>query len=211
MCQVGARGGKSGSFCPQKNTDTEEHDNFFSVATAPTLRGSPHGGSQSDQCQIDGAELRAAVRRDSAGRGGLQLEVLEDRQRAAVDRSRERCAAGVGDLGEAEAEHLELCQPSSRRRHRTCRRRRRRHEGGDALVAERVVAEIDILQRGPPPQGRREGHQPCVSDGGVAQLEYLEPWQGASAQGGGKRRGACVAHMHTVKSEGDHGRQRAHA
>ena len=41
-----------------------------------------------------------------------QGEVLERRQRAAVDRSGEGGAAGVGDLGAAEVEHLELRQPS---------------------------------------------------------------------------------------------------
>ena len=51
---------------------------------------------------------------------------------------------------------FELRQPSSRRRQRTCRRRRWRHEGGEALVAERVVREVESLQRGQPPQGRRE-------------------------------------------------------
>eukprot|EP00964_Phaeocystis_antarctica_P102835 scaffold68144_cov73-Phaeocystis_antarctica.AAC.1 len=89
----------------------------------------------------------------------------------------------------------ELRQHTSRRRQRTCRRRRR-HEGGEALVAERVATEIESLQRGPPAQGRREGHQSRVADTGVGQLEALEPWQGASSQGGGERRGACVAHVH---------------
>ena len=51
---------------------------------------------------------------------------------------------------------FKLRQPSSRRRQRTCRRRRWRHEGGEALVAERVVREVESLQRGQPPQGRRE-------------------------------------------------------
>eukprot|EP00964_Phaeocystis_antarctica_P104677 scaffold69793_cov55-Phaeocystis_antarctica.AAC.1 len=88
--------------------------------------------------------------------------------------------------------------------------RRRRHEGGEALVAERVAAETEILQRGQPPQGRREGHQPRVADGGVVQREGLEPRQGASAQGGGQCRGACVAHMH-IRTEEGHGRQRARA
>jgi hypothetical protein len=79
----------------------------------------------------------------------------------------------------ADVERLELLQHSSRRRQRTCRRRRR-HEGSEALVAERVLMEIETLQRGPPPQGRREGHQPRVADGGVAQPEVREPRQGAS-------------------------------
>ena len=48
------------------------------------------------------------------------------------------------------------------------RRRRRRHGGSEALVAETVALEIDLLQRGP----RRRagaGYQPRVADGGVDQ------------------------------------------
>eukprot|EP00964_Phaeocystis_antarctica_P021564 scaffold11978_cov65-Phaeocystis_antarctica.AAC.5 len=95
--------------------------------------------------------------RCDAGRDIIQLENLERRQRAAVERSGQRRAAGVGDLSEVEDERLQLLQPSSRRRQRTCRRRRR-HEGGDALVAERVGGKTEFHQRGQPPQGRREGH-----------------------------------------------------
>ena len=36
-----------------------------------------------------------------------------------------------------------------------------------ALVAERIAEDVERPQRGKPPQGRREGHQPRVSDGGV--------------------------------------------
>ena len=87
---------------------------------------------------------------------------LERRQRAAVERSGEGGAAGVGDLGVAEVERLELRQPSRRRRRRTCRRRRR-HEGGEALVAERVAsrratparAAAARPARGPPAPRRR--------------------------------------------------------
>ena len=68
------------------------------------------------------------------------MENLECWQRAAVEREGEGGAAGVGDLGEAEVELLELRQHSRRRRRRTCRQRRR-HEGGEALVAERVAVE----------------------------------------------------------------------
>ena len=100
----------------------------------------------------------------------VQKESLERRQRAAVERGGEGSAAGVGDLGAVEVEQLELRQHSSRR---TCRRRRRRHEGGEALVAERVAMENETLQRGPPPQGRRQGPQPRVADGGVVQSELL--------------------------------------
>ena len=77
------------------------------------------------------------------------------------------------------------------------------NEGGEALVAERVETEIEALQRGQPPQGRREGHQLRVTDGGVAQTKGLKPRQGALAllaQGGGERRGTlCVAHMHVAE------------
>eukprot|EP00964_Phaeocystis_antarctica_P057225 scaffold33843_cov39-Phaeocystis_antarctica.AAC.2 len=115
---------------------------------------------------------------------------------AGMLRSGEGGAAGVGDLGVVEAELLELRQHSSRRWQRTCGQRRWRQEGGKALVAERVVSETEIQQRRPPPQGRRKGHQPRIGDGGVTQMESLEPRQGASAQGGGERRGTCVAHVH---------------
>ena len=53
---------------------------------------------------------------------------------------------------------------------------------GDAGL---VATEIEMLQHGPPPQGRCEGHQPRVADGGVEQMEVLEPRQGALSQGGG--------------------------
>ena len=42
---------------------------------------------------------------------------------------------------------------------------------------------------------------------GAAQHEVLEPRQGASAQGGGERLGACVAHMHTADNQAGYGRQ----
>ena len=77
----------------------------------------------------------------------MQVELLERRQRAAVERSGEGGAAGVGDLGAAEVEPLELRQPSRRRRRRTCRRRRR-HEGGEALVAERVASRASRSSAG---------------------------------------------------------------
>jgi hypothetical protein len=73
------------------------------------------------------------------------------------------------------------------------------------------ATEIQPLQRWPPPQGRREGHQTRVADGGDAQAEVLEPRQGASLQGGRECRGACVAHAHVAEHEAGHGRQRAHA
>eukprot|EP00964_Phaeocystis_antarctica_P115665 scaffold79647_cov59-Phaeocystis_antarctica.AAC.2 len=138
--------------------------------------------------------------RRGACRDAIQCENLERRQRAAVERGGQSGASRVGDLGAVEVERLEFLQPSSRRRQRTCRRRRR-YEGGDALVTERILPEIETLQRGQPPQGRREGHQPRVADGRVDQREFLEPRQGASAQGGCERRGACVAHMNMVEKD----------
>eukprot|EP00964_Phaeocystis_antarctica_P051545 scaffold30081_cov49-Phaeocystis_antarctica.AAC.3 len=107
--------------------------------------------------------LTVALAAALAGMGGchprttIQREVLERRQRAAVERGGQRGAAGVGDLCAPEVERLELLQASSLRRQHTCRRRQR-HEGGDALVAERVAIETELHQRGQPPQGRREGH-----------------------------------------------------
>ena len=84
----------------------------------------------------------------------MQAEGLKRRQRSAVERSGEGGAAGFGNLVAHEKEHLELLQPSRRTR----RRRRRRYEGGEALVAKRVVFETENLQRVKPPQDRREGH-----------------------------------------------------
>eukprot|EP00964_Phaeocystis_antarctica_P097291 scaffold63449_cov66-Phaeocystis_antarctica.AAC.2 len=179
---------------------------------APQSGGNARG-SRPCQCSMHGVYRRITGRDGSAA----QKEPLKRRQRAPVERGSQGVAADVGDLGVHEAEQLELLQPSSRRRRRTCRRRRRtcrrrrRHEGGEALVAERVAPETEVLQRGPPPQGRREGHQPRVADGGVAQVEGLESRQGASAQGGGERRGACVAHVHIAEKEPGHGWQRARA
>eukprot|EP00964_Phaeocystis_antarctica_P061570 scaffold36809_cov56-Phaeocystis_antarctica.AAC.4 len=68
---------------------------------------------QVGECRIHG------VYRRGAGRDVVQIERLERRQRAAVERRGEGGAAGVGDLGGAEAEHLELRQHTSRRRRRT--------------------------------------------------------------------------------------------
>ena len=57
-----------------------------------------------------------------------------------------------------------------------------RKEGGDALVAERVERKTNNLQRGKLSQGRCEGTQARVADGGVEQFEDPEPRQGAAAQ-----------------------------
>eukprot|EP00964_Phaeocystis_antarctica_P085169 scaffold53745_cov66-Phaeocystis_antarctica.AAC.2 len=172
------------------------------ISTHQETTSGGNGGSRF-QCLVHGSLSRGA------GRDAVQVEPLEGRQLAAVERSGEGGAAGVGDLGVVEVELLELLQPSGRRRRRTCRQWR--HEGGEALVAERVARETDSLQRGQPPQGRREGHQPRVADGGAVQKEVLEPRQGTPAQGGGERRGACVANMHIHDTELGHGRQRARA
>eukprot|EP00964_Phaeocystis_antarctica_P053247 scaffold31252_cov63-Phaeocystis_antarctica.AAC.2 len=154
--------------------------------------------------------------------GTVHDELLERRKHTAVERGGKGGAAGVGDLGVAEVEHLELRQPyfrqvellelrqhSSRRWRRTCKRRRRQ-KGGETLVAERVIVETETLQRGQSLQGRREVHQ-RVADGGVAQTEVLEPRQGASAQGGGERRGAGVARVHAERARAQPLRQPPYA
>eukprot|EP00964_Phaeocystis_antarctica_P054190 scaffold31834_cov71-Phaeocystis_antarctica.AAC.1 len=187
-------------------------------AQCPSLSGGENAGRRSDSESLvgdrnDGSRFccltQGGFRRD-AGRDAIQIEVFERRQRAPVERSGEGGAAGVGDLGVAEVELLEHRQHTCRRRRRTCRRWRR-HEGGEALVSKRVASETEMLQRGPPPQGRREGHQRRVADGGVVHHEDLEPRQGASSQGGSERRGACVAHMFVDELEPDQSRQRARA
>eukprot|EP00964_Phaeocystis_antarctica_P148672 scaffold115598_cov60-Phaeocystis_antarctica.AAC.4 len=108
--------------------------------------------------------------RCSAGDCGFKIEMIEGRQRAAVQSSGESGAASVSDLEEAEFEPIEACQPSRRRRQRTCRRRRR-HEGGEALVTDRIALEVKMVQRGQSPQGRCKGHHPRVSDGRFAQTD----------------------------------------
>ena len=149
---------------PHPRPELHQRPVGFSRLRRASGHGSPRGGAL--QCLLDGGFCRGT------GRRARQIaEELERRQRAAVERSGEGGAAGIGDLGVAELEPLELRQHPSRRRQCTCRRWRRRHEGGEALVAERVAAETELLQRGPPPQGRREGHQPRVADGGVGQPE----------------------------------------
>ena len=99
-----------------------------------------------------------------------------------------RAAQPAGNLGVAEDEPPELRQHSSRRRRRTCRRRWATR-AARPLSPNRLQARLRD-SRGPPPQGRREGHQPRVADGGAVQIEGLEPRQGASAHGGGEGRGA---------------------
>ena len=69
-------------------------------------------GSRPCQCEC----LRRCVYRRAVGGDVFKLEHVERRQRAAVERGGEGGATGVGDLGVAEVELLELLQPSSRRR-----------------------------------------------------------------------------------------------
>ena len=77
--------------------------------------------------------------------------------------------------------HLDLPRAAATA-HLPAARGRRRQEGGDALVAERVERKTNNLQRGKLSQGRREGTQARVADGGVEQFEDPEPRQGAAAQ-----------------------------
>eukprot|EP00964_Phaeocystis_antarctica_P061285 scaffold36612_cov56-Phaeocystis_antarctica.AAC.1 len=96
-----------------------------------------------------------SVLRGSPGRDAPQDKLLERRQCTAGKRRDEGGAADVGDLSVFEIELLELRQPSLWRPGAAwCLRR----NGGEALVAERVVHETERYQRGQPPQGRREGH-----------------------------------------------------
>ena len=76
--------------------------------------------------------------RRASGRETVQVRELERQQRTVVERGGEGGTAGVEDLGVAEVEQVE---------HRKLRWRRR-HEGGEALVAQRVVRETESLQRG---------------------------------------------------------------
>ena len=72
----------------------------------------------------------------------VREELLERRQRAAIERSGEGCAAGVGDLGVVDVERPEVRQHTCRRRR--CTYRQRCHKGGEALVAERVAERFFI-------------------------------------------------------------------
>eukprot|EP00964_Phaeocystis_antarctica_P075729 scaffold46760_cov39-Phaeocystis_antarctica.AAC.5 len=170
---------------------SQQHSSSMHMLTANTIAHPINVAKPMAKSLLHGGACR------SAGRdAGQAIYVAERWQNIALERSGEGGAAGVGDLGVVEVELLELRQHSSRRWQRTRGQRRWRQEGGKALVAERVVRETESLQRRPPPQGRREGHKPRIGDGGVPQMESLEPRQGASAQGGGEGRGACVSHMH---------------
>ena len=131
-----------------------------------------------------GARLIHGLYRRVAG-NAVQVKFVERWQRAAPQPGGQVSAAVVGDPGAADVEIGELRQRFSLRRRHICRRRR--HEGGEALVAEWVLCEVEMLQRRPPPQAWREGHQTRVADGGAGQPEYLKPRQGASIQGGSER------------------------
>ena len=76
------------------------------------------------------ARLVHSSSRRVVGRDTVQVYALERWQRAAPQPRGQVSAAGVGDLGAAEVEPLELRQRFSLRRRRICRRRR--HEGGKA-------------------------------------------------------------------------------
>ena len=89
--------------------------------------------------------MHSFLRRGAEG-DVTQCEVLERRQRAAVERSGKSGASRVGDLGVVEVEAPELLQPSSRRR----------HEGSEALVAP------------PPPAGTLP-----LPPGGLKRLRFL--------------------------------------
>ena len=60
--------------------------------------------------QVGARRIHGGLRR-GAGRDAIQVEPLERRHRAAVERSGEGGAAGVGDLGALEVKLLELRQP----------------------------------------------------------------------------------------------------
>ena len=68
--------------------------------------------------QVGARRIHGGLRR-GAGRDAVHAEMLERWQRAAVERSGEGGAAGVGDLGVVEVEPLELRQSSRRRWRRT--------------------------------------------------------------------------------------------
>jgi hypothetical protein len=89
------------------------------------------------------------------------------------------------------------------------------NEGGDALVTERAFLEIEFLQHYSSTGSRRKAGARATSQlrvaDAVVQPEDLETRQGASAQGGGECRGACVAHMHIHDSKRGHGRKRTRA
>ena len=58
--------------------------------------------------------MHGVYRRITGRDGAAQKDLLERRQRAAVERSDEGGAAGVGDLGVVEVEPLDLRQHSNR-------------------------------------------------------------------------------------------------
>eukprot|EP00964_Phaeocystis_antarctica_P011573 scaffold6407_cov62-Phaeocystis_antarctica.AAC.2 len=136
---------------------TARKHGLVQIALGVSRRSGRRGGSRPCQRRIHSFHRLDAPEDLGVRVPVIQFETLERRQRAAVERGDKSGASRVGDLGAVEVEHLELLQPSSRRRQRTCRRWRRQ-KGGEALVAERVAREMETLQSGQPPQGRREGH-----------------------------------------------------
>ena len=107
-------------------------------------------GSEPSECR------KNSLLRRVAGRSAIQSDILERRQRAAVERGGQSGASRVGDLGrgaEVDKSALSFFSPPVVVRSAACRRRRRQ-ESGEALVAERVASKNELLQRGQPPQGR---------------------------------------------------------
>ena len=110
-----------------------------------------------------GARLVHGIYRRAAGRDALQVEALERWQRAAPQPRGQVSAAGVGDLGLAEVEHLELRQRfslSSACGGGASICRRRRHEGGEALSSPDGYAEC----RGAPAAAGEESGRSWASN-----------------------------------------------
>ena len=76
-----------------------------------------------------------------------------------------------------EVELRELRQHSRRRWQRTYRQCWRRHEGGEALVAEPVVPEVQALQCGQLAQGRCEGDEALVAKRVYTEIDPRESMQ----------------------------------
>ncbi len=117
-----ARGSVAGERRESGHATLRDHN------TRGTLNISGPGESQSGERQEGQGGTGIAgyrcpthgVYRRNAGRDAEQVKVVEHRQRPAVERCGQGGAAGVGDLGAAKAEQLELLQPSGWRRLRTC-------------------------------------------------------------------------------------------
>ena len=128
------------------------------------------------------------------GRSMAHGQDLERRKRAAIERYGQGGAAGSSYLGALEAGRRETRQLRAARQSafNVVLSSRRRHEGGDALVAKRIVREVKAVDRNQLAHGWREGHHSCVADVSRSEKEVLEPRQRASGQGGGEQLGASV-------------------